>query len=115
MILGATTDSSRYAYLASTRLAAAGHPIINAGNKTGIVAGVPIEPPLTIHGNVHTITLYINPLRQVPLYEFILATKPIRILFNPGTENEELSQLALSQGIVIENACTLVLLAINQY
>jgi len=47
LILGATPDSSRYAYLAANRLVKNGHSIINVGIKTGEVAGVPIEKPYT--------------------------------------------------------------------
>jgi predicted CoA-binding protein len=43
IVLGATPDASRYAYLAANRLVKSGHDIINVGIKTGEVAGVPIE------------------------------------------------------------------------
>ena len=38
-----------------------------------------------------------------------------RIIFNPGTENEELMLLAKEKGIETEIACTLVLLSLNDY
>ncbi len=115
IILGATPDSSRYAYLAATRLKAKGHSIVNVGIKKGEVAGVQIEKPEEIHADIDTITLYVGPKNQSDLYQYILKTKPKRIIFNPGTENEELEQLAAEQGIETLEACTLVLLSINQY
>lgn len=115
LILGASADSTRYAYLAAERLSFSGHSIINVGQKTGTVAGVPIEIPNLIHSDIHTITLYINPVKQQLLYDYIFKTNPKRIIFNPGTENEELRKLANAQGIATEYACTLVLLSLGQY
>ena len=115
LILGATPDSSRYAYLAASRLVKAGHDIINVGIKKGEIAGVPIEPAGIIHTDVNTITLYIGSHNQPPLYNYILDTHPKRIIFNPGTENNELRKMANERGIETEYACTLVLLSIGEY
>ncbi len=68
IVLGATPDSSRYAYLAANKLARYGHPIINVGIKTGEVAGVPIEKPEYILAEVDTITLYVGTRNQQSLY-----------------------------------------------
>jgi len=115
LILGATPNAGRYAYLAANRLAGRGHAIVNVGLKTGEVAGVPIEKPETIHGDIDTITLYVGPQNQPALYDYILNTHPKRIIFNPGTENAELQKLAEAKGIETEYACTLVLLSIGEY
>lgn len=115
LILGATPDTSRYANLAANRLVSRGHDIVNIGIKSGEVAGVPIEKPDAIHDDIDTITLYIGPQNQPPLYDYILNTHPKRIIFNPGTENNELRKLAEEKGIATENSCTLVLLSIGQY
>ncbi|MDP1843656.1 MAG: CoA-binding protein [Sediminibacterium sp.] len=40
---------------------------------------------------------------------------PKRIIFNPGTENEELEALAKSKGIEAIEACTLVMLNTGQF
>lgn len=115
LILGATPNAGRYAYLAANRLTSHGHPIVNVGLKSGTVAGVPIEKPETIHTDIDTITLYVGTDNLPPLYDYILATKPKRIIFNPGTENSELQRLADAEGIETQYACTLVLLSIGQY
>ncbi|MBW4890900.1 CoA-binding protein [Mucilaginibacter sp. HMF5004] len=115
LVLGATPNPGRYAYLASNRLANNGHTIINVGLKTGVVAGVIIEKPEVIHSDIDTITLYVGPQNQLPLYNYILQTHPKRIIFNPGAENPELEALAIEQGIQTLEACTLVLLATGQY
>ena len=115
IVLGATPDSSRYAYLASNKLARYGHEIINVGIKTGEVAGVPIEKAEYFHADVDTITLYVGPRNQPPLYDYIVNTKPRRIIFNPGTENPELEFLAEQNGIETVLGCTLVMLSTGEY
>jgi uncharacterized protein len=115
LVLGATPDANRYAYLASNRLVRSGHSIVNVGIKTGEVAGVPIEKPETIHKDIDTITLYVGPQHQEGLYDYILDTHPKRIIFNPGTKNSELRRMAKEKGIETEYACTLVMLSIGAY
>ena len=115
LILGATPDASRYAYMAANRLVGKGHSIVNVGIKSGEVAGVPIEKPEIIHDDIDTITLYVGPQNQPALYDYIINTHPKRIIFNPGTENSDLRRMANEKGIETEYACTLVLLSIGQY
>jgi uncharacterized protein len=117
VIIGATTDRSRYAYLAASMLTSYHHEIVPIGIKKGEVFGTEI---LNIHDkpvveDVDTITLYIGPQRQPEWYDYILSLKPKRIIFNPGTENEELQNLAEAKGIEVEYGCTLVMLRSNQY
>ena len=115
LIIGATTKPERYAYKAAHKLVQNGHPIINVGVKKGDVADQPIEKPEQIHSDIDTITLYVNPDNQKDLYDYILETKPKRIIFNPGTENSELAEKAKEKGIETLEACTLVLLSIGEY
>ncbi len=115
LILGASTNSSRYSYMAACRLVIKGHQIINVGMKKGEVADQPIELPETIHEDIHTITLYVGPENQKNLYDYVIKTKPKRIIFNPGSENPELEKLANENGIETIDACTLVMLSTNQF
>jgi predicted CoA-binding protein len=77
--------------------------------------GITIHHELLSASDINTVTLYLNPKNQVKYYEYILSVHPKRIIFNPGTENEELSLLAEKKGIKTIEACTLVLLSTNQY
>ncbi len=115
LILGASTNSDRYAYLAAQRLTQHGHTIVNVGIKSGEVAGVPIESAEKLHSDIDTITLYIGAQNQPAYYEYILNTHPKRIIFNPGTENPELETMAQEMGIETLQACTLVMLSTGQY
>lgn len=115
MILGATDNPSRYANIAAHRLIAQGHPIVNIGIKQGEAAGVMIETADKVHPDIDTITLYLGPQNQPQYYDFIINSKPKRIIFNPGTENPELESLAEENGIETIEACTLVMLSTGQY
>lgn len=115
LILGATNNPARYAYLAAHRLTAAGHEIVNIGIKNGEVSGVTIQSAGEALPGIHTVTLYIGPQRQPAYYDYIVNTRPKRIIFNPGTENPELEALAQQQGIEVVRACTLVMLSTGQY
>ena len=115
VILGASDNPNRYSYLALNRLKKYGHPIVAIGKKDGVVSGIPIQkgtPPIE---NVDTITLYLNPERQKMYYDYIVSLNPQRIIFNPGTENEELVVLAEKNGIRTMEACTLVMLSTGQF
>ncbi|SKB94632.1 CoA-binding protein [Daejeonella lutea] len=115
LILGATDNPSRYANLAASRLVAHGHPIVNIGIKQGEAAGVEIEKAGEVYNDIDTVTLYVGPQNQPEYYDYIIKTKPKRIIFNPGTENEELEDLAEENGIETLHACTLVMLSTRQY
>ena len=115
VVLGATPNPERYAYLATSRLKRAGHEVLPVGNKKGDIEGIHIENGTPQYEGVDTVTLYLNPDNQKPYYDYILSLKPKRIIFNPGTENWELVRLAKEQGIETEIACTLVMLAIGNY
>ncbi|WP_257666840.1 CoA-binding protein [Parapedobacter tibetensis] len=115
LIIGATTNPARYASLAAHRLVQSGHDIVNIGIRKGEVADVAIQAAGDVLPDIHTITLYIGPQLQPQYYDYILQTKPKRIIFNPGTENPELADLAKANGIETLDACTLVLLGTGQY
>ncbi len=116
LILGATTNPDRYAYKAAKMLTDRNHPILPVGIKSGNVFGKEIEQNKDlIYDEVDTITLYVGPRNQPEWYDYILKTNPKRIIFNPGTENEELVKLAKEKGIECEEACTLVLLSLGSY
>jgi predicted CoA-binding protein len=117
VIIGATTNPGRYAYLAANMLHDYQHPFVPVGIKQGEVLGEPIldlrdRPQID---GVDTVTLYIGPQKQPEWYDYILSLKPKRIIFNPGTENGELEDLAHQQGILSIYGCTLVMLRSGVY
>ena len=117
VIIGATPNTSRYAYMAAERLTEHEHEIVPVGIKQGEVFGKPILPirEHPIITEVDTITLYLGARHQPEYYEYLLSLKPARIIFNPGTENEEFMALARKQGIEVVTGCTLVMLGVGNY
>ncbi len=117
MIVGATTNHDRYAYLAAEMLTEYGNEIVPIGIKKGEVLGKEIlnirnKPAVA---GIDTITLYLGPDHQPEWYAYLLSLHPKRIIFNPGTENDEFQRQATEQGVEVVEACTLVLLRSNQY
>lgn len=115
LVLGATTKEDRYANRAINALVNHHHPVVAIGQQTGEVAGVKIQTKMVPVKNIDTVTLYLNPRNQREYYNYIIQAGPKRVIFNPGTENPELYQLLKSNNIQVEVACTLVLLATNQF
>jgi len=114
VVLGASPNPERYAYTAIHRLSAHGHSVHPVGVKKGEVAGVTIQREMPT-GGIHTVTLYLGPLLQKEWHERILALRPKRIIFNPGTEDLAFEQQAEQLGLEVVEGCTLVMLASGQY
>ena len=115
LVLGASTNPERYAYKAITQLRAKNYPVVAVGVKMGVVAGVEFKTNLEQLPPIHTVSMYLSAARQEMYYDKIIALQPRRVLFNPGTENPAFAQRLQNEGIGVENACNLVLLATNQY
>ena len=115
LIIGASSNPSRYSYLATQKLKAFGHPVLLIGRRSGFVLGEEIHLEKVIWNDVDTVTLYINPRLQPEYYDYIITLNPKRVIFNPGTENETFMELLDNKGIEVVEACTLVMLATNQY
>lgn len=115
LVLGATPNPARYAYLAVMRLKQHGHEVVPLGIRDGAIEGIEILKGRPAIKGVDTVTLYLNAQRQRDYYDYILSLHPRRIIFNPGAENPELMRLANEKGIETMEACTLVMLSIGQF
>ena len=115
LILGATTNPKKYAFKTTERLLDSGYEIVLVGIRKGKVFGVDIINDKSIQENIHTITLYIGVERQEEWEQYLLDTKPKRVIFNPGTENSVLEEVLRSAGIEIEINCTLVMLSLGSF
>jgi len=110
LVIGASENPDRYSWMAVNMLKEYGHKVQAIGIRPGRVNGVEILTGQPAFENLHTISLYLSPKHQPELYSYILKLNPIRVIFNPGTENPELMDLLMKAGITSEVACTLVLL-----
>jgi predicted CoA-binding protein len=115
LVLGASEETSRYSNMAIRMLRKHDHPVVAIGRKSGKVDDVIIETGTPQLEDIDTVTLYMNPMHQRPLLDWIISLCPRRIIYNPGTENPELQTLAAAQGIENLEACTLVMLSTGVY
>jgi predicted CoA-binding protein len=115
LVIGASDNPERYSYLAVNRLRSKGHPVVAIGRRNMNVADVAVETVKKDFTGVDTVTLYLSPGLQKEYYDYIISLHPKRLIFNPGTENRELAELARANGIEPVEACTLVLLSTAQF
>lgn len=117
LVLGASTNPARYAYIATLMLREEGHEVVALGLKPGQVGDVQIETDKHAVENqaIHTVTLYVGADRQQPFEDWLVSLRPRRVIFNPGTENPVLIRRLAETGIEPVVACTLVMLRTHQY
>lgn len=115
LVMGASLKPERYSNIAIKRLRNYNHEVKAFGLREGRIKDVAIDTELLNYEAINTITLYLNPKRQEDYYDYIIGIKPNRVVFNPGTENSEFYKLLNENNIKYEVACTLVLLATEQY
>lgn len=115
LVLGASENPMRYSNKAIRMLRDYGHDVVGVGLRPGLVEDVQFGKEKAHFEHVDTVTLYLNPTNQKEYYDYIMSINPKRIIFNPGTENPELEQMAMEKGIQPIEACTLVMLSVGQY
>lgn len=116
-ILGASDNPERYSYKAFKMLQEYGHTPVPVHPSLGTLEGIPVQKQLADlrDQKIDTLTLYVNPKILATYVDQVLALKPKRVIFNPGTESPEIEQKFESAGIQTMEACTLVLLRTNQF
>ncbi|HSD13313.1 MAG TPA: CoA-binding protein [Flavobacterium sp.] len=115
LVIGASVHPERYSFLAVNSLLEHGHEVVAIGGHKDTIGDVKIETEKLPFENVHTVTMYLNPTHQKEYYDYVISLKPQRVIFNPGAENEAFFDLLEKEHIPFESACTLVLLATNQF
>jgi predicted CoA-binding protein len=115
-VLGASNNPERYANMAVHRLRDAGHHVIPVNPALTEIEGLPVAKSLgDITDPIDTLTLYLGPQRSVPMMADILRLAPKRVIFNPGTESEDLTTALDRANIPHLEACTLVMLQTGQF
>jgi predicted CoA-binding protein len=116
VVIGASNNEERYSNKAMKMLLEYGHnPIPVAPAVDTIMNRKAYAKLADVPGPVDTVTLYVGPKRQEGLFEQVLACKPRRVIFNPGTENPDEYGRLKDAGIEPQEACTLVLLRTGQF
>jgi hypothetical protein len=115
LVIGASENPERYSNKAIRALLSHAHPVVAIGLRPGEVEGITFDSEKQAFTGIDTVTLYVGPKNQPEYYQYVLSLKPRRVIFNPGTENSEFIGLLEAEGVVVEIACTLVLLDTGQY
>lgn len=115
LVLGASENINRYSNKAVRSLQAHGYEVVAVGRRKGAINDTQIITDAPDLNDIHTVTLYLNPENQKAYYNYIVKLKPKRVIFNPGTENEELERKVAMTGVNTLEACTLVMLSTGQY
>lgn len=115
-ILGASDRPDRYAYKAFKMLQEYGHHPLPVSPNVAEVEGVKsVKSVKELTTPVDTLTMYVGAKISNQLTEELLALKPKRVIFNPGSENPELADKLAQAGSEVLEACTLVLLRTEQF
>lgn len=115
LVIGASTNPDRYSYMAIKSLVVNKFRVYGVGLRAGKAHGVTISRPFPKISHIHTITMYVGKRNQPFYYDYILSLKPERVIFNPGSENEEFELMLTEKGVEVIHACTLVMLAQGSY
>jgi predicted CoA-binding protein len=116
LIMGASTNPTRYAYMAAERLLSKGVEIELLGRKEGEVLGNQIKTDLDdLSQDYHSVTMYLSEQNQKEYEDFILNLEPVRVIFNPGAENPGFEKRLEDKGIEVVEGCTLVMLGTGQF
>ena len=115
LVLGASPNPLRFSYKAIKSLLRRDYPVVAVGRNKGLIDDVEILTGFPLIDNVHTLMLYLSPENQKEYYDYIVRLSPNRIIFNPGTENEELFLLAKTNNIETVIDCGLVMINADTY
>ncbi len=115
MIIGASQKEERYSYKAMKLLWEQGHEVVLFHPKLSEIEGQKVCNSLEDCPRVDTITVYVNPIAMSKMKEKVADLKPRRMIFNPGTQDDELIAYFQDCGIQTVQACTLVLLKTGRF
>lgn len=116
IVIGASAKPFRYSYSAVSELNKYGYPVVAIGLRKDKIGETEIQTGFPAIEGTHTVSVYIGPKNQKAFYEYIIGDlKPKRIIFNPGTENNEFEELARKNGIEVLEDCTLRMLSYGTF
>jgi uncharacterized protein len=115
LVIGASLNPLRYSHNCVEALVSSENQVVAIGLREGFIGNVPVHKGMPQIDDIHTVTLYIGPQNQPPFYQYIMDTKPLRVIFNPGTENPLFEKLLLAAGIKVVISCTLMMLEYGDF
>ncbi len=115
-ILGASEKEDRYAHKAQQELVNHGHMVFPVSKNGDMIQGVKGYRSVSdIDELIDTVTVYLNSSRFTTIVSDVITLNPRRVIFNPGSESTAHQKNLESHGIIVVNACTLVLLSLDKF
>lgn len=115
LVIGASTNPDRYSNMAIHTLRKHQYEVVALAKRAGKVSDVDIQTEFPDKEDIHTVTMYVGAKHQSEYYKALLELNPERVIFNPGAENFELSDMLEMNGVETIEGCTLVMLNTGQY
>lgn len=115
LVMGASPNPLRYSNRAVKRLLENNIEVVALGKRETEVHGIRVQTGKPAITDLHTVTLYLGPDNQEEYLDYIIALNPRRIIFNPGTYNRDLEEMAEQAGIEVVEDCTLIMLDTDEY
>lgn len=115
IVLGASPKADRFSYKAVKSLIRHHHQVHAIGKRKGVIGDIVIHTDQPDFPNVNTITMYLAPYHQGEIFDYVISLRPKRVIFNPGTESEELEDILKSYNVEVVHDCTLIMLATGRF
>ena len=115
LVIGGSENPARYSNMAIRSLRKNGVEVVSLAKRVGKVLDVDIQTKFPEKDIIHTVTMYVGAQRQPEYYNQLLELNPKRVIFNPGAENYEFTEILENKGIEVIEACTLVMLSTGQF
>ena len=116
LLIGASGNPDRYAHKAMALLLESGHKVIPVNPRERQILGVDVVSSLNdVVEPISTVSVYVRPEHLKPNVDKLILLAPRRVIFNPGTEDEELARRLRNNGIEVMEACTIVLIKTEQF
>ncbi len=108
IVFGYSESPDRYSHIAANLLKEYKHEVItiNPRNEAELAR---------TNTDYDTLTIYVNPQLSDKFADLLLKSRPKRVIFNPGTENNNLQKKFEAMGAEVVVGCTLVMLKTNQF
>jgi len=115
LVLGASPNPLRFSHKMVKSLVRHNTEVVAVGFREGEISGIKIQTGTPLFKDIHTVSLYIGPKSQPAIYDYVLSLLPKRIIFNPGTINNEFMELAQKNNIEVVTDCALIMLSSGNY
>ena len=107
LVFGYSDNPDRYSYLAANLLQDYKHETIKFNPRD--------DDPKLLDKNFDTVTLYVSGPVSNKFQDLLLGINFKRVIFNPGTENDQLEEKLKARGVEVVHGCTLVMLRTSQF